>query len=408
MSRNISVLAVVFLFSFAALTGQNGIQVYNSSNSLLPDNTVNAALVANDGSVWAGTEWGVAHFDGSNWTVYQTGNSGLPDNSVRAILETDNGDMWFGMLQGGAARFDGSNWTVFNTTNSVLPSDHVRALGQDPAGNIWLGTTKGLVKLVGSTLSVIEFMSSGGESDHVASLLAYKPDTLWLGMINGGLIHLEDTSKTFYTLANSGIADNTVLGIQRDAGDDLWIATPAACAVRYLNLVFFSYNSFNSPNPSNSASSVVLDRDDNPWFGTYDQGVVHFDGSNWRSINPGNSAAPEERIHSMAYDSANHRLWCGTYSQGIFSMDIDVILAAERGEADFSVWPNPSSGKFNISGIDGKAGEIQLLDLNGHMLAQKQVVRGEKWRMEAQAIPGLYFVRIKTEGNTTIKRIQIH
>jgi ligand-binding sensor domain-containing protein len=39
---------------------------------------------------------GLAKFDGVNWTVYNTSNSGLPDNYVNAIAIDGQGNKWIG------------------------------------------------------------------------------------------------------------------------------------------------------------------------------------------------------------------------------------------------------------------------------------------------------------------------
>jgi ligand-binding sensor domain-containing protein len=60
------------------------------------------------GNKWIGTDGGgLAKFDGVNWTVYNTSNSGLPGNSVNAIAIDGQGNKWIGTYGGGLAKFDG-------------------------------------------------------------------------------------------------------------------------------------------------------------------------------------------------------------------------------------------------------------------------------------------------------------
>jgi ligand-binding sensor domain-containing protein len=51
----------------------------------LPDNYVFAIAIDEQRNKWIGTSNGLAKFDGINWTVYDTSNSRLPDNSVNTI-----------------------------------------------------------------------------------------------------------------------------------------------------------------------------------------------------------------------------------------------------------------------------------------------------------------------------------
>jgi ligand-binding sensor domain-containing protein len=84
--------------------------------------------------------WGLAKFDGTNWTVYNTSSSGLPYNNVNAIVVDEQGNKWIGTSIGGLAKFDGVNWTVYNTSNSGLPSNFVYTIAIDGQGNKWIGT----------------------------------------------------------------------------------------------------------------------------------------------------------------------------------------------------------------------------------------------------------------------------
>jgi hypothetical protein len=102
-----------------------------------------AIAIDNAGNKWIGTYRGLAKFDGVSWTVYNTSNSGLPNNDVEAIAIDNTGNKWIGTYGEGLAKFDGVNWTVFNISNSGLLSDYVYAIAIDNAGNKWIGTWGG-------------------------------------------------------------------------------------------------------------------------------------------------------------------------------------------------------------------------------------------------------------------------
>ena len=77
------------------------------------------------------------------WTVYNTSNSGLPNDSIYALAIDEQGNKWIGTRGGGLAKFDGETWTVYNTSNSGLPFDGVYALAIDAQANLWIATTGG-------------------------------------------------------------------------------------------------------------------------------------------------------------------------------------------------------------------------------------------------------------------------
>jgi hypothetical protein len=122
------------------------VQVYDTSNSGLPDNTVNFVTGDPNGNIWVGTYFGgVAMFDGINWTIYNTANSGLPNNTVMTIDFGLDSSVWIGTLLGGLARFQPPNrWEVYNLSNSSLPQNTVYEIAKKDS-TIWLATIGGLV-----------------------------------------------------------------------------------------------------------------------------------------------------------------------------------------------------------------------------------------------------------------------
>lgn len=109
--------------------------VYNTSNSGLPNNSINALVSDAQGNTWIGTSGGgLAKFDGVSWMVYSTGNSGLPSNSIQTLAIDAEGNKWIGTF-GGLAKFDGANWTVYNTSNSGMPDNAVNCFCQDAQGS---------------------------------------------------------------------------------------------------------------------------------------------------------------------------------------------------------------------------------------------------------------------------------
>src|SRR5215470_5355447 len=71
--------------------------------------------------------------------------NGLPQNTVQAIVQTQDGYLWAG-TQEGLARFDGLNFTVFSKENTpAFKSNDIRFLVEDRQGRLWISTSYGLV-----------------------------------------------------------------------------------------------------------------------------------------------------------------------------------------------------------------------------------------------------------------------
>ena len=73
-------------------------------------------------------------------------------------------------------------------------------------------------------------------------------------------------------------------------------------------------------------------------------------------------------------------------------------LALEEAETGLSsrvqVYPNPSTGLLNITGVEGSAQRVQLVNLQGQLLLNKQLKQGQT-QLDVSALPkGLYLVRV--------------
>jgi ligand-binding sensor domain-containing protein len=66
----------------------------------LPSNIVNAVAVAADGTVWLGTDEGLAMYQGGKWSVFDTSNSKIPDNAIKALAIDKKGTLWIGTVNG--------------------------------------------------------------------------------------------------------------------------------------------------------------------------------------------------------------------------------------------------------------------------------------------------------------------
>ena len=138
-----------------------------------------------DGKVWAGSENGLASFDGEHWN-YFLANTALAGNPIRALAEDTNGVLWIGSEGGGlfslragkisavdspvkdistllisadgslwagsfahglARRSVAGGWKTFSHTLNGLANDDIVSLAEDSAGNLWLGSYEGLVRV---------------------------------------------------------------------------------------------------------------------------------------------------------------------------------------------------------------------------------------------------------------------
>ena len=169
--------------------------LYDSLNTSLPINDVQAIAIDRNGNKWIGTNFGLAEFDGTSWTMYNISNSSLPDNDVQAVAIDGGGNKWIGTSIGGLVKFDGTNWTIFNILNSSLLSDNVNSIVIDVNNFLWTGTGYGLTKsdTAGINWTVYNTSNSGLLDNYISSIAIDGNGNKWIGTIQGGLAVFNET-----------------------------------------------------------------------------------------------------------------------------------------------------------------------------------------------------------------------
>lgn len=154
--------------------------LFNSSNSALPDDQVNALAIDKQDTKWIGTSKGLVRLQGEAWQTFHPANSPLPSFYVQTVAVEDNGTAWAG-TPAGLARFSNGSWQVFTTANSLLTHNAITSLAHDAQRMItYVGTE-------GSTISIDknnhwEILEESGNP--VLSMAVDRNGVLWCGSFN--------------------------------------------------------------------------------------------------------------------------------------------------------------------------------------------------------------------------------
>lgn len=159
-SQNNKWLGLTFGFSQAPilLTKFNGtlFNVYVSTYLDGVGGTIGSIGISPPNTVWMGTHGnGLVKFDGIHWEVYNTSNSELPSNSVQNVTAEGANIVWMSTVNG-LTRFDGETWKTYNTDNSNLPSNTINSILIDTDKTKWVATELGLISFAGNALSTVE------------------------------------------------------------------------------------------------------------------------------------------------------------------------------------------------------------------------------------------------------------
>ncbi|MGE5430017.1 MAG: two-component regulator propeller domain-containing protein [Syntrophomonadaceae bacterium] len=292
-------------------------------NIMLPgslSSPVDAITFDSKNNLWAVTQSArLMKYDGYAWAVYN--KPPLSGNSITAIYIDKKDNIWIGLGKSysesndssyGLAMFDGINWTIYNKNNSGLPSNYVTAITGDTYGNIWIGTyDKSYVKFDGTKWQSYNSSNSSLTAANINSVAIDTKGNKWF-TTKGGLSEFDGNLWELYDQFNSGLPANAVYSVAFDSAGNKWIATDSGLA-KYDDKNWTVYNTHNSGLPENSISIVAVDKKNVKWIGSSldnadpHKGLVSFDGTDWNIYNMDNSPLPTNSIGTITIDSAGNK-----------------------------------------------------------------------------------------------------
>jgi len=278
-------------------------------------------LRSKDNTLWIGTSMGVIKYDTSsinNYKVYDNRN-GLLSNGIFSILNSKNNQTWIGTYGGGLTLIDSNKFLNINTPQGLNDSF---VYDQKFINDVmWIATWSGVNRVIGDPL--------------------------------------DPRSWTSFTVKNTngGLIDNWVYSIEVGEGDNIWFGTEAGLSLYNGK----QWNKWDHKNGLGAAYEVV--KDDNTLATDAFQGSHHKVQSN-DLPNAGHSNYRPNYIVSMLLDKKN-RLWIGTWGGGLSMFDPkskvfrnftvkdglpgNYILALSKGP-DGNLWIGSNKGLTSFNG----------------------------------------------------------
>ena len=341
--------------TFQNYTEQEGL-VNNRIQSLSPDK--------GDG-LWIGTEEGISHFSGGTFENYSV-EQGLSNNIVHATLLDREDNIWFGTFGGGISVFLGDHIRNF-TIEEGLSNNVITSITEDLEGNHWITSYGGgISKYDGSTFTNyleqdglvdnkvytaivdrqnrivigtrwgLSIFDNGSFYNFDETELPYRKiraiaeaeedEGFWMGTYGEGILHLKD--DTFRHLQEQdGLANNTVLSVERGADGGIWFATYGGVS-RYEDGEFTNYT-IRDGLPNNGILDILEDRSGNMWFSTF-SGISMLGNDGFVTITE-EDGLPDEVCYFILQDDEGI-FWIGT-KIGVVRFNYDVYRnATDLGE----------------------------------------------------------------------------
>jgi len=220
-------------------------------------------LPARDGSIYAATNGGgVVRVSGTGVRAYEIAD-GLPADSATAVLESRDGTIWIGTEKGLAARHPDQHFVTVADSQTPTPLV-VTTLAEDWSGQLWIGTTRGIATYKDGHLVRHEF--DGFPTSQILSIRATRDGSVWIGARGAGLLRYGSGQFRTYGAAD-GLPSAHVQSIYEDSNGTLWIGTLDHGFGRFAN-EHFDFTTEAIGIGKTAVSSFLEDREGNLWIGS--------------------------------------------------------------------------------------------------------------------------------------------
>ena len=258
-------------------------------------------------SLWVGTSAGVHEVGLSDKQVQRTftRKEGLANEYVFAIGIDHRGNKWFGTNSGGVSRYKDGDWKTYFPMHG-LADYWVYAFDSQRDGTFWIGTWAGANKVDPDTG---EFTTYVREliNEWVYGIAVDSEDRVWFGT-EGGISRFDGREWVSWTHSDGLGAPNKD---GRPASKNTGLGTRERHDLGVLAGGMATYN------PS-YVFSVLIDRSDVLWAGTWGGGLARFDGKKWSNFTESDGLAGDI-VYALAEDETGV-LWVGT-NKGLSRFD---------------------------------------------------------------------------------------
>ncbi|HEU4719125.1 MAG TPA: T9SS type A sorting domain-containing protein [Bacteroidia bacterium] len=240
-------------------------------------------------------------------------------SSHTCIASDTAGNIWVGTSGNGIKKFDGTNWSYFSTTNTPMQSNNISAIGIRDGHDVWVGNaatpTSGYLYLYdGVTWS--DHSADVGNTLVTCIAQGNSPAEMWFGTMSG-LYKFDGTGWTHFTVANSGLASDTVFALAPDNSGNVMAGTQRGLSVQN-GSAWTNYNSQNSGFPSDIIKSVYCDNANGTWIST-SAGAGAFWGNTFTAageIYPSSSSCYPTNSRNLCKGPAGGVLFTGASTSG--------------------------------------------------------------------------------------------
>jgi signal transduction histidine kinase/ligand-binding sensor domain-containing protein/DNA-binding response OmpR family regulator len=330
----------------------------------MPHNVAATLVQTADGYMWAGTESGLARFDGTRFINFRVRNSpGLPHNLIRCLLAEDDGTLWIGTPKG-LSRWSRGNLELIaplatavtgitrdrtgrlwistlgasvkelrdgqlvdvDTGGIIPPNIQLRTIFADSTGRIWISPRTGNPVYRDPDGTFHRFTAGGPELQSVARIIESPEGTLWFASETGGLFRVRGNDVRRYSTAE-GLGVEPVTNVLVDRSGRVWALARRAFVMANADGDHFA--ALQLPTVDH-CRAILQDHEGSIWIGTAGYGISRIRPTSFRMYSS-RDGLPGDGVRSMAIDPAGN-IWAGIPAVGMARIAPDGTITTVRGE----------------------------------------------------------------------------
>lgn len=298
----------------------------------LPDNRATVLHVDYEGTLWVGTEHGVARESSSGFRPVAPGEM---DVHVLSLWRSRDGAVWVGTRRHGIARVLGDSVEWIDPDGPSLTGP-IQSISEDSAGAVWFSAGTSVYRWTAGTIQRI--FTPHPLSALIGDVLPASPDTVWISTEVGVWVLEGDSARE---APGSGAANV----LFQAPGGAVWYTVRNAL-YRAGTLM---YEAKEGPQENGSGvliTAVTWGPEGSPWIGTNRAGLHH------RKASPFTVYSEEEgvafrNIYPILEDHTG-AIWLGTWGSGVSRILADTVTSHDAN----------GSGKLVLSLLEDREGRL--------------------------------------------------
>lgn len=293
------------------------INVWNSSNSNLPNNMNDNITIDKNEIIWLTVDEGLVTFDGKEFKNAEQNITDKGKFFSYYVLATDNNNVKWVYGTNNIYSFDNTKWKKYDSTEIGIDGAY-EIVNNARTGEVFFCSDEGLtIYKDGKWTNLNKSKFKNLPSNRVTFAKRDSKNRIWIGTFSGTVMIDENNQVTNFENTNTVLKGKCITSMDEDENGNLFftlyefdrkekgkVNNNEGIAIRYTDGTLKQFTTENSGMPFNHTNCVLYDKSEKVlWISTTRAGLVRYDLKNgWENYHNENSDIPTSYISKMTFD----------------------------------------------------------------------------------------------------------